>query len=150
MQPMKFHLKLLIAFVLTVGGISAADFSGTWLGEVPVGNNNGAHLKLAQSFAVKLVQSGSAVTGKLYGDYESPAISEGKVTDDSIDFIVVSQEQQGNQINQTRLHFTGKLNADGNIEITRVRESATNAGNNGAFKFKETNNKQTFVLKRLP
>ncbi len=130
--------------------VSAADFSGTWLGELPVGNNNGAHLKLAQQFAVKLVQSGTALTGKLYGDYENTPISEGKVVGDGIDFYVVMQEQQGNQINQTRLHFTGALKPDGTVEITRVRESATNAGNNGTYKFKENAKGQVFVIKRLP
>jgi len=53
-------------------------------------------------------------------------------------------------VSQSRLHFTGTLQKDGSIEITRVRENATNAGNSGAYKTKSANGKQTFSLKRLP
>lgn len=128
--------------------IWAADFGGTWIGEIP-SQNNGHRLRIAQQVAFLLVQNGGTLTGKLYGDYISSPIIEGKVSGDTVDFVVVTQEQQGNQINQTRLHFTGVLKPDGNIELSRVRENSTNAGNGGTYKGKATNAKQTFVIKRL-
>src|SRR5258708_16355951 len=140
---------LLITSLLFAATLPAADFGGTWLGEVPFGFN-GQYLHMSQQFAIKFVQNGATLTGKLYGDYEGAPIIEGKVTGDAIDFVVIAQEQQSNQITQSRLHFTGTLQKDGNIEITRTRESATNAANSGAYKARATNIKQTFLLKRLP
>lgn len=140
---------LLIAALLCAPVLPAADFGGTWLGEIPFGFN-GQYLRLSQQVAIKLIQNGTALTGKLYGDYESAKIVEGKVEGDVVDFVVIAQEQQGNQITESRLHFTGTLQKDGEIEVTRVRESATNSGNSGAYKYKVENAKQTFRLKRLP
>jgi hypothetical protein len=131
------------AFALLCCSISsAADFTGIWLGQIP--RQNGSALDIA----FKFTQTGAQLTGKLYGDYQSTPIAEGKVTGDELSFIVIAPEQAGNQINQTRLHFTGILKAD-EIEVTRERESATNAGNGGVVQFKG-NAKQTFHLKRLP
>jgi hypothetical protein len=141
--------KLLITSFLFTAMLPAADFSGTWLGEIPFGFN-GQYLHMSQQFAIKLVQNGATLTGKLYNDYEGAPIIDGKVTGDAVDFIIVVQEQQSNQIVESKLHFTGTLQKDGSIEITRVRESATNAGNSGAYKYKAANAKQTFLLKRLP
>ncbi len=111
---------------------------------------NGQYLRLSQQVAIKLVQNGTTLTGKLYSDYEGAPIIEGKVSGDTVDFVVIAQEQQSNQITQSRLHFTGTLQKDGTIEITRNRESATNAGNSGDYKLKADRAKQTFLLKRLP
>jgi hypothetical protein len=142
--------KLLIIGSLCAATLPAADFAGTWLGDVPF-PFNGDHLRMSQQVAIKLVQSGSGLTGKLYGEYESSPIIDGKVSGDTVDFVVVAQEQQSNQITETRMHFTGTLQKDGSIEVVRVRESATNAGNSGDYKSnKAANNKQTFVLKRIP
>ena len=141
--------SILVAGLLCAAALSAADFSGTWLGEIPF-PLNAQHLRISQQFAVKLVQSGTTVTGKLYGEYDSPPIQEGVVKGDTVDFIVVAQEQQGNQITESRLHFTGILKTDGSLELTRLRESASNAGNGGAYRTaKVSNNQQTFVIKRL-
>jgi hypothetical protein len=143
-------MRTLLLSVLLVVPLDAADFSGTWLGELPT-RANAPKLRIAQQFAIQFVQTGTTLTGKLYGDYASSPIVEGQVAGDSIDFIVVTQEQQGNQISDTRLHFTGTLAQDGSIEIKRVREGSTNAGNNGAYKANETNApKQTFVIRHLP
>jgi hypothetical protein len=141
--------KLLLAGFLFASICPAADFTGTWLGEVPF-TFNGDFLRITQQIAIKLVQSGSIVTGKQYSDYDSAPVSEGKVKGDKIDFIVVAQEQVSNQISQVRLHFTGDLNPDGTIEITRVRESASNATNGGAYQYRGANVKQTFILKKIP
>jgi len=141
--------RLLITAILCAAALPAADFSGTWLGEI-VPTFNGQYLRIAQQVAIQMVQTGNTLTGKLYGDYENAPILEGKVNGEAVDFVVVAQEQQGNQVSQSRLHFTGTLQKDGSIEITRVRENATNAGNSGAYKTKSANGKQTFSLKRLP
>jgi hypothetical protein len=140
---------LLIAGFLCAATLPAADFGGTWLGEIPF-SFNGEYLRMTQQVAIKLVQNGTELTGKQYSDYNSAPIIEGKVSGDQVDFIIIAQEQQSNQITESRLHFTGTLQKDGSLEITRTRESATNAGNSGAYKVKAANAKQTFILKRIP
>ncbi len=139
---------MLFLIGLFAARISAADFAGTWIGEIPP-QNNAQRLHMAPQVAFLLVQNGATLTGKLYGDYDSSPVIEGKVVGDTIDFVVIAQEQQGNQINQSRLHFTGTLQPDGAIELSRVRETSTNAGNGGAYKGKATNAKQTFKIRRL-
>jgi hypothetical protein len=140
--------------ILTLGffcaaTLGAADFDGTWLGEVPY-PFNAQHIRLSQQVAIQISQHGTTVTGKLYSDYENAPIIDGKIVGDQVDFIVIAQEQQSNQITETRLHFIGTLKSDGTIDMTRIRESATNAGNSGTYNAKATNAKQTFILKRLP
>jgi hypothetical protein len=142
--------KTLILGLVFVAALSGADIAGTWLGQIPVQSNNTQRLKIGQQIAFQLVLNGSTLTGKMYGDYDSSPIIEGKVTGDAIDFVVMAQEQQGNQINQSRLHFSGTLLPDGTIELSRVRESSTNSGNGGAYKGNGKNGKNTFVIKRLP
>ena len=61
--------------------------------------------------------------------------------------LVAANEQAGNQINETRLRFSGVIK-DGEIELTRDRERANNAGNGGDVKFRDQA-KTTFRLKRL-
>jgi hypothetical protein len=140
--------KLLLAGFLCAATLPAADFSGTWLGEVPF-PFNGDFLRLTQQVAIKLVQNGATLTGKQYSDYDSAPVSEGKVTGDKVDFIVVAQEQVSNQISQVRLHFTGDLKPDGTLEITRIRESATNASNSGAYQYRGKNVESKFTLRRM-
>jgi hypothetical protein len=141
-------MRALLLFSLFAAQIYAADCSGTWIGEFPQ-QANAHRLRMAPQVAFQLVQNGATLTGKLYGDYDSSPIIEGKVTGDAIDFVVIAQEQQGNQINQSKLHFTGTLRADGSIELTRTRETSTNAGNGGAYKGNAKGGKQTFVIRRL-
>ncbi|MGH9660035.1 MAG: hypothetical protein ACRD96_15915 [Bryobacteraceae bacterium] len=121
--------------------ILAADVSGIWVGQIPGRNNE------LLDVAFQFTQKGTALTGKLYGDYGSTPITEGRIAGEEISFLVVAPEQAGNQINTTRLRFTGALKA-GEIELTRERESSTNAGNAGGVQFR-ANTKQTFRLKRL-
>ena len=123
--------------------LSAADFSGIWMGQIPTGRDNAF-----QDVAFKIVQTGNNITGKLYGDYQSSPISEARISGDLITFVVVATAQQnGNEINTTKLRFTGILK-DGALELTRDRDGAFTAGNGGTFVTK-TNPKQTFRLKRL-
>lgn len=137
-------LKLfsLLASCLSLAGVlTAADLSGIWVGQIP--NRNGDMTDIA----FKFTQSGSHVGGKLYGDYGSSPIVEGKLAGEAVMFVVISREQAGNQINTTRLRFTGTIQDDG-MELVRERESSVNAGNGGKA---ETRNatKQIFYLKRL-
>ena len=60
---------------------------------------------------------------------------------------MIAPEQAGNQINETKLRFTGTMQA-GEVEMVREREGSTNAGNGGTVQFKG-NTKLTFCLKRL-
>jgi len=130
---------LLLAFLLS------ADFTGTWIGRIPAGRQGAM-----QDIAFKLTQSGTTISGKLYGDYQSSPIIEGKVNGDEIVFVLIAPDQTGNQINETRFRYTGAMK-DGELELTRVRESATNAGNAGAYQYREREGTKppTFRLKRL-
>jgi hypothetical protein len=133
--------------------LSAADLTGIWVGQIPGRNGD------LQDIAFKFAQTGTTLDGKLYGDYQSTPISEGKISGDQVTFVVVAPEQAGNQINKAKLRFSGSIQAQptaqasarGNsdeIELTREREGATNAGNGGVVQFRG-NTKQTFRLKRL-
>ncbi len=121
----------------------AADLSGIWVGRMTARNNE------LVDIAFKLEQKGSVLTGKLYGDSGSSPVVEGKVEGDSVTFAVVSPEQAGNQINETRQLFTGSLK-DGKLDLTRERQGSTNAGNGGGT---QTANrptaKTTLKLERL-
>ncbi|MBL8230934.1 MAG: hypothetical protein JNL98_20740 [Bryobacterales bacterium] len=121
--------------------LCGADLSGIWTGQIPTRNNE----KVDVAFQLK--QDGAKLSGKLYGDYKSTPIVEGKVNGDQITFVVVAAEQAGNQINETRLKFTGTLK-DGELELVRERESSTNAGNGGVVQFRG-NTTTTFRLKKL-
>jgi len=127
-----------LAFVAVSG---AADLSGIWVGQIP--NRNGDLLDIAFQFT----QNGTSLGGKLYGDYGSSPIVEGKVSGDEIIFLVRSTEQAGNQINTSRLRFSGTLKG-GEIELSRERERSTNAGNGGSVESRGAT-RQTFHLKRL-
>jgi hypothetical protein len=135
-------MKSLAALFFCVA-LHAADLTGIWVGQVPT--RNGESLDIA----FQLTQSGTKLSGKLYGDYRSSPIVEGIVAGDLITFVVLAAEQAGNQINDTRLRFTGSLK-DGEIELTRERESVVNAGNKGSAQTKAgPSPKQTFRLKKL-
>lgn len=122
--------------------LAGADLTGIWVGQISLGPE-----RAPQDVAFQFTQKDAALTGKLYGDYGSTRITEGKITGDQVNFLVITAEQAGNQINDTRLRFTGTLK-DGELELTRERESATIAGNGGAVQFRN-NTKQTVKLKRL-
>jgi hypothetical protein len=131
-----------LALFVSALPVCAADVSGIWLGSLTTGRRN-----QVQDFAFQFVQKGTALTGKLYLDYGSTPILKGTIDGDQIAFQVVAREQDGNQINEAVLRFTGTLK-DGEIEITREREELRNAGNAGASFSRP--GKQTFRLKRLP
>ena len=133
--------KLFIAALLCTCALPAADLTGIWIGQIPGRNGE------MQDIAFKFTQNGTTLSGKLYGDYQSTPITEGKISGDQITFVVNAPEQAGNQINRARLSFSGSIQS-GEIELTREREGATNAGDGGVVQFRG-NAKQTFRLKRL-
>ena len=118
----------------------AASLSGIWTGQVTTRGGT-------QDVTIKLEQRGTTVTGKLYDDRGSSPISEGRAVGDVVIFVVSVQEQSGNQINDTRLRFTGTLR-DGVLELARDRESSTIAGNSGGV-FQRSSAKQLLKLKRM-
>ncbi len=118
----------------------AADLTGIWTGQITTRGGT-------QDVTLKLEQQGTRVTGKLYDDRGSSPVSEGKAVGDVVIFVVAVQEQNGNQINDTRLRFTGTLR-HGELELARDRESSTIAGNSGGV-FQRSSSKQLIKLHRL-
>ncbi|MBI4908144.1 MAG: hypothetical protein HY820_31250 [Acidobacteria bacterium] len=141
-------MRRLTALLLLSLALAAADLTGIWTGQIPTRNND------FQDVAFQITQKGTTLSGKLYGDYRSMPIVEGKVETtpdgEKVTFVVLAQEQAGNQINETRLRYTGTMR-DGVLELTREREASTNAGNGGGTQTRVTTNqpKQTLKLKRL-
>jgi hypothetical protein len=131
----------LICGLLSAAALSASDLSGIWVGQIPTRNGD------LQDISFKFAQQGSRLEGKAYGDYGSTPISEGVVSGDLITFVVKAPEQAGNQINETRLRFTGSFRS-GEIELMRERESSTNAGNAGGVQSRG-DTRVTVRLKRL-
>ena len=136
-------MKTAVLLMLSASAMLAADLNGIWVGQMP-GRNGGD----PQDVGFKLTQVGTKVVGKIYGDYKSNAISEGMVSGNSVMFVIVTQEQAGNQINDTRIRYSGRL-VDGQLELTRERERSTNAGNGGLQTQKNASQRVTFTLKRL-
>src|SRR5260221_2346107 len=133
--------RLPILVICCALNLICADLTGIWIGRMPARNGE------FQDIAFKYTQDEATLGGKLYGDYQSTAITEGKITGDQISFLVIAPEQNGNQINRTRLRFTGVIK-DGEIELTREREGSTNAGNGGDVLFK-SNSEEDLLLQQL-
>ena len=136
-------MKPLLALLIGAMALPGADFSGIWLGNVINGRRN-----LVQDVAFQFKQTGTAISGKLYLDHGSTPILKGSVEGDQIVFYVLAREQDGNQINESLLKFTGVMKDAVSIELTREREELRNAGNAGAS-FSRAQ-KQTMMIKRLP
>lgn len=132
---------LKLAAFLLAASLSAADLSGVWAGMIPARNGE------PQDISFQFKQAGDVFTGKLYGDYRSTPITEAKVEGDRISFVVVAQEQAGNEIITSRLKFTGTWK-DGEMVLTRQRESAVIAGS-GTQMVLRNNIPVEFRLKRL-
>ena len=109
-----------LAFLfLLLPSLSAADLTGTWIGEIPSRDPR----RLPQDLAFQLVQQGTALSGKQYGDDLSSAIQDGTIEDGKVRFAVVLREQAGNQVNDVLYQFEGRVEGDA-IELTRERASA--------------------------
>ena len=133
------RILLLFCSVALLG----ADLTGIWVGQIPTRNGDSVDI------AFQFTQTGTRLSGKLYGDYKSSPIVEGIVAGELVTFVVLAEEQAGNQINDSRLRFTGSLKS-GEVELTRERESSLNAGNKGTSQTRPGQGQtQTFRLKRL-
>ncbi len=134
-------MRILLLFCSVA--LFGADLTGIWVGQIPT--RNGETVDIAFQFT----QTGTRLSGKLYGDYKSSPIVEGIVAGELVTFVVLAEEQAGNQINDSRLRFTGSLKS-GEVELTRERESSLNAGNKGTSQTRPGQGQtQTFRLKRL-
>jgi hypothetical protein len=132
---------LLCAFAVSAYG---ADVTGIWLGQFTP--RPGAD---PQDVSIQLIQTGSKISGKLYGEYKSDPIVEGTIAGELVTFVVLATEQAGNQINETRLRFTGRIQ-NGELELYRERESSSNAGNAGNSQTRPNAGNRTLLrLKRL-
>ena len=129
-------------FLAVTSALSAADLTGVWTGQLPGRNNTFSDL------AFKFVQTGVTITGKLYGDYNSSQIVEGKTEADRIEFVVVTREQRGNEINDTRFKFTGTVKENGEMELTRERQNVSKVASGEPVTVKN-DTKPVIKLKRL-
>lgn len=132
-------MRLLLLLVgLSCFGV---DLTGRWTGTIP--GRNGT----LEDIAFQFVQQGAALTGKQYGEYESTPILKGTVSGELVMFVLVRQEQSGNEINQTKIRFTGRMVGD-ELELTREREASTRSGS-GASASVKNSPRQSFRLRRL-
>jgi hypothetical protein len=97
---------LVLVFAL---GALAADISGKWTAQVP--GRDGQTRDVTFTFK----QSGDSLTGNMSGRENPIPIADGKVSGDTVSF-VVTMERGGNTMKQT---YTGKISGD---EIKFKRE----------------------------
>lgn len=119
-----------------------ADLTGVWVGQIERQNNEPLDV------AFQFVQKGGALAGKQYDDYRSPRVVDGKVTGDTVSFVIVISEQAGNEIRQSRYRYAGTL-VNGLLEMTREREASVNAANGGGVQPGRNPATQKFRLRRL-
>jgi hypothetical protein len=127
--------------LLLAATLFAADLTGIWIGKLP--GNRGA----IEDIAFQFTQQGSTLAGKQYGDLESTPIIKGTVAGELVMFVLVRQEQAGNEVNETRIRFTGRLVGE-ELELTREREAATRSGSGASVPLRN-NARQTFRLRKL-
>ena len=101
----------------------AADLSGIWTGQTVDRNGD------PQDLSFRFTQTGDVLTGKMYGENESTAISEGKTSGDAVQFVVTTE--LNGQI--TKTIYSGHIIRSGGagseeIEMTRRREGAADTG----------------------
>jgi hypothetical protein len=133
---------MIALLLLSAAALPAADLAGIWLGSATTGRRN-----QVIDFAFQFVQKGSTLTGKAYLEYGTTPILNGVVDGDKVSFEIVAREQNGNEINESAFKFTGVIR-DGEIELTRERQSIRNAVNAGAGVSRPS--ELTVKIKRLP
>jgi hypothetical protein len=125
------RLFLSYAFSLTLFG---ADVTGIWSGQTTDRNGDG------HDISFRFVQSGSTLTGKMYGDNESTPIADARISGNEVTFSVTA-ELNGSI---TKFIYTGAI--DGNVlELTRQRV-VTNAADANE---KGENKRESIKLKRV-
>ena len=110
--------------------LAAGDFTGIWVGRIEARNGE------MQDIAFQFRQTGSKLAGKLYGDYQSSPIVDGTVADMVVSFVVRGDVQAGNEVSETRTRFIGRFQENGELELTRERESPGNGGPRLTFRVK--------------
>jgi hypothetical protein len=114
--------------------LAGADVAGIWNGQTIDRNGD------VQDVSFRFVQSGDTLTGKMYGDNESTAIADARITGNQVTFSV-TVELNGSI---TKFVYTGALEGDV-LELTRQRV-AINAAD---AKEKGQNKKESIQLKRV-
>ena len=104
-------LRLVLLSSLLAVAAFAADVTGKWAAEVPGRGGN------TQKVTMDLKADGDKLTGTVSNPQGETAISDGKVSGDTVTFSV-SREMQGNTIKQ---NYTGKVSGD-EIKFSVVRE----------------------------
>lgn len=111
-QMMRTLRRQMLALLLSLGALSAADLSGLWMGQVP-----GRFGKVDDiSFQFKV--SGATLTGKLFGDEFDLLIENGVAEGDKISFIVTSTNYYNRE--KVRTRYSGVAIGD-EIELNRER-----------------------------
>jgi hypothetical protein len=129
-------MKRFAVVLLSAAAAFAADISGIWVGQLP-----GRFPGEVQDVSFKFEQTAPGkLAGKSYGENDSTPLSEVKVEDDRISFVI------GNEMNggRNKLIFTGTIK-NGEIELTRRRELPPDA----TPEMVKRNVPVTFRLKRL-
>jgi len=106
-------LSVAFVFAAMTLAMAAADVSGKWIAQVPGRDGQ------TNETTITLKAEGEKLTGTISGRQGDTAISEGKVSGDSVSF-VVTREIQGNTI---KMVYKGKVSGD-EIKFTRTFEGA--------------------------
>ncbi len=106
---MKLRLVLL-SCLLTIAAF-AADVTGKWAADVPSRGGN------TQKITIDLKADGDKVTGTISNPQGEMAITDGKVSGDTVTFSV-TREMQGNTV---KINYTGKLAGD-EIKFSQQRD----------------------------
>jgi hypothetical protein len=114
--------------------LAGADVAGIWNGQTIDRNGD------VQDVSFRFFQSGDTLTGKMYGDNESTAIADARITGNQVTFSVTA-ELNGSI---TKCIYTGALEGDV-LELTRQRVVINAADANEKGK----NQKQSIKLKRV-
>jgi hypothetical protein len=114
--------------------LAGADVAGIWNGQTIDRNGD------VQDVSFRFFQSGDTLTGKMYGDNESTAIADARITGNQVTFSVTA-ELNGSI---TKFIYTGALEGDV-LELTRQRVVINAADANEKGK----NQKQSIKLKRV-
>ncbi len=123
-------LKAFASLLLAAATAHGADVAGIWTGSTADRNGD------LQDFSFRFEQHDEILAGKMYGDNESILLTDGRVSGNSISFMVTT-ELNGSI---TKTLYTGTL-TDGEIHVTRGRV--------GGPKPEKPAPEQTIVLKRL-
>jgi hypothetical protein len=126
----------MLLVLASAGALSAVDLSGIWTGQVT------ARFDEVQDVTFRFVQTGSGISGKMYGEIESQPVNEGRIEGDQIGFFVGTEMNGG----RNRFHYSGIIQGE-ELHLTRQRVLPPDAPDT------EENRKrrvpQKLVLKRL-